>query len=138
MKKYVTIYKVAIILMIIVIATLCISYNYGISPVSKNDKNVESNVKKYEPYSALYAKDNGLYYYKVVFEYLTYLLKKKLTCYFEINPEHKDILTKLINNLWYKNLCKITYEFSNDYHGLTRYLKLTLEDEDYKRQWFLL
>ena len=106
--------------------------------IAKNDKHIENNVKKYEPNSALYAKDNGLYYYKVVFEYLTYLLKRKLTCYFEINPEHKDILIKLINHLWYKNLCKITYEFSNDYHGLTRYLKLTLEDEDYKRQWFLL
>lgn len=62
MKKYVTICKVAITLIIVVIAILCISYNYGISPVSKNDKNVEIVIENNSTYLTIskLLKENNL------------------------------------------------------------------------------
>ncbi|MBR4486896.1 HemK family protein methyltransferase [bacterium] len=67
--------------------------------IAYNDKKVENNVKTHEPKLALYAKNNGLYYYQLVLNYLPYLMNKTITCYFEINQDHTHFLTKIINNL---------------------------------------
>ena len=67
--------------------------------IAYNDKKVENNVKTHEPKLALYAKNNGLYYYQLVLNYLPYLMNKTITCYFEINQDHTKFLTKIINNL---------------------------------------
>lgn len=97
--------------------------------IAYNDKKIENNVKMHEPKSALYAKNHGLYYYQLVLNYLPYLMNKKITCYFEINQDHKKYLTKIINNLWYKTFLNIEYEFNKDYHGYDRYLKLIIKEK---------
>ena len=104
MKKYVTIYKVVIALMVIVIATLCISYNYGISPVSKNDKKVEIVIENNSTYLTIskLLKENNLIrsetFYKVYIKIFkpnnlqagTYILNE--------NMGVKNIVEKLENN----------------------------------------
>lgn len=93
------------------------------------DKNIESNVKKYEPNAALYAKNNGIYYYKLALQYLPYLMKKQIKVYFEIGKEQKEILTKIINKIWWKNIFSCSFEFIKDYHNVYRFLKLELKEK---------
>lgn len=62
MKKYVNIYKFVIVFLALIIITVCLSYNYGISPVSKNDSEVVFEVTENSTYLSIAQelKDNNL------------------------------------------------------------------------------
>lgn len=86
-------------------------------PYIKKGSFVSSSVEKYEPHLALYAPEEGLYYYRIILEKHLKNLNKPGLIAFEIGDNEKEVLTKLISS--YPNL---SYEFKNDLQGLPRYL----------------
>ena len=62
MQKYVTIYKVLIVMLVVSIVTVCVSYRIGISPVTKEDIPVTIEVTENSTYLSLASllKENGL------------------------------------------------------------------------------
>ena len=67
-------------------------------PYIRYDEEIEDIVKNNEPYIALYAKDNGLYFYdKILKECSNYLNNQYLIC-FEIGYMQGDSIKELANN----------------------------------------
>lgn len=77
----------------------------------------------YEPHLALFAEDEGLYYYKKIFEQIISYLNDKFILAFEIGYEQKDKLNKLAVK-HFKN-CLIRFE--KDLNGKYRYLFIISE-----------
>lgn len=73
---------------------------------------------KYEPQNAIFAKDNGLYFYKTILKKSKKLLKKKNIIAFEIGDKQGKKITELAQGYYPKS--KIN--FSTDYNGHDRYL----------------
>lgn len=63
--------------------------------ISKKEKIMES-VKKYEPHMALFAKNNGLYFYEKTLKIYKDSLTKRGVIAFEIGSSQKDEIIKLI------------------------------------------
>jgi len=84
------------------------------------------DVKKYEPKSALYSPEEGLQHYRKLLEKLKQLLAtchlSLVTCFFEISPEQKVPITKLIKNI----LPTAQIEFSKDLAGKWRICKISI------------
>ncbi len=87
-------------------------------PYLPYDGFVEEKVKKYEPHLALFATDDGIYFYKKILEYSKDILKKKFLMAFEIGSDEREALTKLLEE-HYPNY---KYEFQKDFNNLDRYL----------------
>lgn len=87
-------------------------------PYISEDEEIMNSVKKYEPNLALYADDNGLYFYKKIIEEAHNYLNNKFIIAFEIGWLQacpiKDIALKYFNN------SNIVIE--KDYSGKDRYL----------------
>ncbi|AKU80289.1 peptide chain release factor N(5)-glutamine methyltransferase [Spiroplasma turonicum] len=90
--------------------------------IDKRDKNLDILVKKNEPKTALFAKDNGLFFYKVLYNNLEKLfnLNKDLIILCEFGFEQKQKLEGIFN------LKRVKYkiEFKKDYSNLWRYFIL--------------
>ncbi|MBO6104101.1 HemK family protein methyltransferase [bacterium] len=67
--------------------------------ISTTSKDVEKSVLKYEPHSALFARNNGLYFYQLLLTNLPYLMNKKIKVYLEIDPSLVNLLTKLLERI---------------------------------------
>ena len=65
--------------------------------ISKNEEVMDS-VWKYEPHLALYANDNGLYFYKEILKDAKKYLKDKYLIAFEIGYWQADEIVKIANN----------------------------------------
>ena len=87
-------------------------------PYIPYDGFVEEKVKKYEPHLALFAADDGIYFYKKILEYSKDILKEKFLMAFEIGSDERESLTKLLEE-HYPNY---KYEFQKDFNNLDRYL----------------
>jgi len=95
-------------------------HNYDIivsnPPYIPKNGYVDKNVLKYEPHLALFAEDEGLYYYKVILDkYLNHVNKNGLIA-LEIGDNLKDKLIPILDSY------NLKYEFFNDLQGLPRYL----------------
>ena len=78
---------------------------------------VEDKVLKYEPHLALFAEDNGLYFYKqIINKHLKNLNKPGLMA-FEIGDNESSDLQKFLDAN-----TNLKYEFASDLTGRTRYL----------------
>lgn len=86
-------------------------------PYIKSKKNVDKRVLKYEPHLALFAKEEGIYYYKKIINNNFKKLNKPGIMAFEIGDNQEEILTKFLSQ--YKS---IRYEFIKDLTKRTRYL----------------
>ena len=85
-------------------------------PYIPKDGFVEQKVKDYEPNLALFAEDDGLYFYKtIITKHWSHLNKPGLMA-FEIGEHQKEKLEKMLQ------LQKLHYVFQNDLQGLPRYL----------------
>lgn len=87
-------------------------------PYIPYDGYVEEKVKKYEPHLALYAIDNGLYFYKKILAYSKDILNPNFLIAFEIGDEEKEPLEKLLQ----ENYPNYKYTFEKDLNNLDRYL----------------
>lgn len=67
-------------------------------PYIREDEEIENIVKENEPSLALYAKDNGLYFYKQILSTVEKNLKEKFLIAFEIGCNQKEDIIKIANN----------------------------------------
>jgi release factor glutamine methyltransferase len=89
-------------------------------PYISNEDEIEKNVKDYEPYHALIARPETLFYEKI-FENCKHFLDEKFLLCFEIGYDMKDKLEKILSNdFFYRNYSK--YEFKKDMEGKDRFL----------------
>ncbi len=87
-------------------------------PYIDNNEKIMDMVDKYEPHEALYAKDNGLYYYKEILKNAKKHLNDKFMIAFEIGWWQGNLI-KSIAETYFKN-SKILIE--KDYTDRDRYL----------------
>ena len=99
-------------------------YNVLISnpPYIKNGEYVDEETK-YEPDIALYAKDNGLEFYKIILEKALLLLDKKNIISFEIGSNQQDELINIIRKYYPKAIIVP----KNDLNNLNRYIYIINE-----------
>lgn len=82
---------------------------------------VEKIVKDNEPSIALFAEDNGLYFYKKILENHLEKVNKPGLIAFEIGDNQKEDLEKYLENYQFK------YSIENDLQNLPRYLFIFIE-----------
>ena len=87
---------------------------------------VSNDIKKYEPKSALYSRENGLSHYKKIIKQIIEIREKhkpiSLNCLLEFSPEQKEKLEKLAKNAFPE--AKII--FTKDFSGRWRICKIYL------------
>ena len=88
-------------------------------PYVENIEDIDENVKRYEPLTAIYSVD-GLHFYDSYFRHYVDVMNKKFFMAFEINYDQKEGLTKLIKK--YFEIENINYIFKKDIYGKERYL----------------
>lgn len=87
-------------------------------PYIREDEEIEEIVKNNEPHLALYAKENGLYFYKKILEKASKYLNDKFLIAFEIGHEQGED----IKNLAYKYLQDIEVAVEKDYSDKDRFV----------------
>lgn len=88
--------------------------------LSESDEVMEV-VKNNEPHIALYAPNDGLYFYEEILKNCIYSIKDKFLIAFEIGYNQKEAITKLAN-MYLENIKVEAYQ---DYSGKDRYLFIT-------------
>lgn len=88
--------------------------------LSESDEVMEV-VKNNEPHLALYAPNDGLYFYEEILKNCIYSIKDKFLIAFEIGYNQKEAITKLAN-MYLENIKVEAYQ---DYSGKDRYLFIT-------------
>lgn len=71
-------------------------------PYIKEDEVLEESVKDYEPNIALFGGEDGLKFYRIIFENAHKILKEKSLLFFEIGYDQKENLSKLAKE-YFKN-----------------------------------
>ncbi len=92
-------------------------------PYINKKMKIMPSVYKYEPHLALFADEEGIYYYRKIFEQIKKNIKEKFILAFEIGYEQKDTLNSLAKN--YFSDCKIFFE--KDLNNKYRYLFIISE-----------
>ena len=87
-------------------------------PYIRYDEEIENIVRNNEPHIALYALDNGLYFYKKILEEANSYLKDKFVIAFEIGEEQGEA----IKNLAYQYLDNTDVRIEKDYSGKDRFV----------------
>mgnify|MGYP000671387724 FL=1 len=90
-------------------------------PYIPHDGYVQEIVKNNEPPLALYASDNGLYFYKYILNNHLKNLNKPGLIAFEIGDNQRQFLEPLVDKL------NLKYSFEKDLQGLDRYLFIFYE-----------
>lgn len=85
------------------------------------DENVAPETKNFEPSIALYAKENGLFFYKEILRQATNYLQPKGKIFLEIGFKQKDSITALLQTYGYTN-----YKFFKDLSGINRVVAIFL------------
>ena len=85
-------------------------------PYIPYDGFVEDKVKNNEPNLALFASDNGLYFYKEILNKHLNNLNSPGLLAFEIGDNQKELLEEIVKST------NLKYSFENDLQGLPRYL----------------
>lgn len=86
--------------------------------IDKSSTQIEEKVKKYEPHIALFANDNGLYYYEEILKNVERILKRKHIIAFEIGENQSNQIRKIAK----KYLPKDRIIEKKDYNDLDRYV----------------
>ena len=92
-------------------------------PYIKYDEEIMDIVKNNEPHQALYAEDNGLYFYKHIINNIPYITKDKYLVCFEIGYTQADYIVDYAN----KHLNNIHISVEKDYSGKDRFIFITNE-----------
>ncbi|MBQ8234796.1 MAG: peptide chain release factor N(5)-glutamine methyltransferase [Bacilli bacterium] len=82
------------------------------------DEEIDEKVKKYEPEIALYATNNGLYYYEYILKNISKNLKENYIIAFEIGYRQANDIINLIK----KYLNNSIYEVKKDMEGKDRFI----------------
>ena len=90
-------------------------------PYIKEDEEIMKIVKENEPHLALYAQDNGLYFYKKIIDNLKYLTKDKYLVAFEIGESQSTDIVDIIKN----KLKDVKIDIEEDYQHKNRFIFIT-------------
>lgn len=90
-------------------------------PYIKYDEEIMDIVKNNEPHLALYAKDNGLYFYKKIIDNIPNITKEKYLICFEIGESQS---TEIVDYAT-KTLSSINISVEKDYHEKDRFIFIT-------------
>lgn len=90
--------------------------------ISKNEK-IMDIVKENEPHLALYAEEEGLFFYRKIIENIPFITKDKFLVALEIGKEQSTSIVDIINN----NLKDVKITVEKDYQGLDRFIFITKE-----------
>ena len=90
-------------------------------PYIKEDELIMDMVKDNEPNIALYADDNGLYYYKKIIDNINYLTNDKYLICFEIGYTQGKFIEEYAKD----NLSDITVSIEKDYNDRDRFIFIT-------------
>ena len=91
-------------------------------PYIKNDEIMESSVIDYEPHVALFGGDDGLKFYREIFENAHKILKQKAMLFFEMGYDQKENLSKLAKEYFTNG----QIEVFKDINGKDRMLMIKL------------
>ena len=94
-------------------------------PYIKYDEEIMDIVKNNEPHQALYAGDNGLYFYKQIINNLPYITKDNFLVCFEIGYTQSIEIIDYAN----KHLNDINISVEKDYSGKDRFIFITNEQK---------
>lgn len=94
-------------------------------PYIRYDEEIMDIVKNNEPHIALYADNDGLYYYEEILKNANKYLNNKYLIAFEIGQEQGEDIKKLANLYLYHPIIKI----EKDLQGLDRFIFITNGDE---------
>ena len=78
-------------------------------------KNVQKNVSDYEPHSALFAEDNGLFFYKKIISESPKCLKDDALVVFECGIGQAESISDIFSENGFVNI-----RFTEDYDGINR------------------
>lgn len=95
-------------------------------PYIRYDEEIMDIVKKYEPHIALYADDDGLYFYKKIIDNIPYITKEKYLICFEIGYQQADSIVEYAN----KKLKNIDISVEKDYSKKDRFIFITNEPKN--------
>ena len=90
-------------------------------PYISYDEDIMDLVKNNEPHIALYAKDNGLYFYKKIIANIKDITKDKYLVCFEIGNMQKDMIINYLK----EKLKDIYISSEKDYSGKDRFIFIT-------------
>ena len=91
-------------------------------PYIKAQETLEASVVDYEPHVALFGGEDGLKFYRQIFENANKILKEKAMLFFEIGYDQKENLTKLASK-YFEN---VHIEVLKDINGKDRMLFIKL------------
>lgn len=94
-------------------------------PYIRYDEEIMDIVKNNEPHIALYANNNGLYYYEQILKNVNKYLKDKYLIAFEIGSDQGNKIKEMANLYLYRPLVKI----ERDLQGLDRFVFITSEGD---------
>ena len=92
-------------------------------PYIRYDEEIMDIVKYNEPHLALYAEDNGLYFYKNIIKNIQYITKEKFLVCFEIGYEQANNIVDIAQTY----LDNINISIEKDYSGKDRFIFITNE-----------
>lgn len=84
--------------------------------------NMDRNVVDFEPHLALFAEEEGLYYYKKILEQSTQLIHSPGIICFELGIHQAEVVSKMAKEIYPFAVCRIT----KDYQGIDRNLFIIL------------
>lgn len=90
-------------------------------PYIAYDDEIMDIVRNNEPHKALYAKNNGLYFYEKIIENIPFITKDKYLVCFEIGESQSTKIVDLAN----KTLKDINISVDKDYSGRNRFIFIT-------------
>ena len=90
-------------------------------PYIKEDEEIMEIVKNNEPHLALYAKDNGLYFYKKIIENIPSITKDNYLVCFEIGYKESTAIVEIAK----QNLNNINISVEKDLSGKDRFIFIT-------------
>jgi len=90
-------------------------------PYIKENEEIMEIVKNNEPHLALYAKENGIYFYKKIIENIKYIAKDKYLICFEIGYTQSTEIVDIAKN----TLKNINISVEKDYSGKDRFIFIT-------------
>lgn len=90
-------------------------------PYISYDEEIMDIVRNNEPHLALYAKDNGLYFYKKILENIPYITKENYLICFEIGQSQSTAIVDIAKRI----LKDINISVDKDYSGKDRFIFIT-------------
>ncbi|MEG0290260.1 MAG: peptide chain release factor N(5)-glutamine methyltransferase [Erysipelotrichaceae bacterium] len=93
-------------------------------PYIPQEESLESSVKDYEPHLALFGGEDGLKFYRIIFQQAPFILKKRAMMAFEMGWNQKENLLNLVHEYFPEAKAEVIKDMSGKDRMLFVYLNL--------------